>query len=73
VRRTLLVVLGILATALSQDVFGGVADWIGPVGVTVLGCTALAAWIVGDRRDRRAGYFHTDVANIAGIETETTS
>ncbi|MFF4833120.1 cytochrome d ubiquinol oxidase subunit II [Streptomyces sp. NPDC001315] len=69
-RRTLLVVLGILATGLSQDVFAGVADWIGPVGVTVLGCTALAAWIVGDRRDRRAGYFHADTA---GVEAETTS
>ncbi|MET9356039.1 cytochrome d ubiquinol oxidase subunit II [Streptomyces sp. NPDC006617] len=67
-RRTLLVLLGILATALSQDVFGGVADWIGPVGVTVLGGTALAAWIVGDRRDRRAGYFLTDVADIDGID-----
>jgi cytochrome d ubiquinol oxidase subunit II len=54
------VVLGILATALSQDVFGGVADWIGPVGITVLGGTALAAWIAGDRRDRRAGYFDAD-------------
>ncbi|MCX4437862.1 cytochrome d ubiquinol oxidase subunit II [Streptomyces mirabilis] len=78
-RRSLLVVLGILATALSQDVFGGVADWISPVGVTVLGCAALAAWIVGDRRDRRAGYFHADItdttgiADVAGIEAETTS
>ncbi|WP_413812488.1 cytochrome d ubiquinol oxidase subunit II [Streptomyces sp. OE57] len=67
VRRTLLVVLGVLATALSQDVFGGVAAWIGPVGVTVLSCAALAAWIMGDRRDRRAGYFHAD------IEAETPS
>ncbi|MDX2681441.1 cytochrome d ubiquinol oxidase subunit II [Streptomyces sp. NY05-11A] len=73
VRRTLLVVLGILATALSQDAFGGVADWIGPVGVILLGCTALAAWIVGDRRDRRAGYFHADITDIAGIEAETSS
>ncbi|MFE5371514.1 cytochrome d ubiquinol oxidase subunit II [Streptomyces mirabilis] len=60
VRRIMLVVLGILATALSQDVFGGVADWIGPVGITVLGGTALAAWIASDRRDRRAGYFDAD-------------
>ncbi|MEV6294331.1 cytochrome d ubiquinol oxidase subunit II [Streptomyces sp. NPDC051896] len=60
VRRIPLVVLGILATALSQDVFGGVADWIGPVGITVLGGTAMAAWIAGDRRDRRAGYFDAD-------------
>ncbi|MEV8528387.1 cytochrome d ubiquinol oxidase subunit II [Streptomyces sp. NPDC052000] len=70
VRRTLLVALGILATAVSQDVFGGVADWIDPVGVVVLCCTSLAAWIVGDRRDRRAGYFHAD---LVGIEAETTS
>jgi cytochrome d ubiquinol oxidase subunit II len=60
VRRILLVLLGILATALSQDVFGGVAEWIGPVGVTVLGGTALAAWIAGDRRDRRVGCFDAD-------------
>ncbi|MEU2338149.1 cytochrome d ubiquinol oxidase subunit II [Streptomyces sp. NPDC013172] len=60
VRRILLVVLGILAAALSQDVFGGVADWIGPVGITVLGGTAMAAWIAGDRRDRRAGHFDAD-------------
>ncbi|TDT94159.1 cytochrome bd-I ubiquinol oxidase subunit 2 apoprotein [Streptomyces sp. 846.5] len=76
VRRTLLVVLGVLATALSQDVFGGVADWMGPAGVTVLACTALAAWIVGDRRDRRAGYFHADITGITdidGIETGTPS
>ncbi|MFJ5899341.1 cytochrome d ubiquinol oxidase subunit II [Streptomyces sp. NPDC093064] len=65
VRRVLLTVLGILATALSQDVFGGVSDLIGPIGVTVLGCTALAAWIVGDRRDARAGCFDAD----AGAET----
>ncbi|MFD8985452.1 cytochrome d ubiquinol oxidase subunit II [Streptomyces sp. NPDC059564] len=60
VRRALLTVLGILATALSQDVFGGVSDLIGPIGVTVLGCAALAAWIVGDRRDGRDGYFNAD-------------
>lgn len=68
IRRAVLVVLGILATALSQDVFGAVADWIGPVGVTVLGCTALAAWVVGDRRDRRAGYFHAGITNITDID-----
>ncbi|MFG3012935.1 cytochrome d ubiquinol oxidase subunit II [Streptomyces cinerochromogenes] len=56
-RRTLLVVLGILATAVSQDVFGGVADWIDPLGVALLAGTALAAWVAGDRRDRRAGHF----------------
>ncbi|MGW4517365.1 cytochrome d ubiquinol oxidase subunit II [Streptomyces sp. NPDC004393] len=67
VRRALLVVLGILATALSQDVFGGVSDLIGPIGVVFLGCTALAAWVVGDRRDHRAGYFDADA------EAETTS
>ncbi|MFD7872841.1 cytochrome d ubiquinol oxidase subunit II [Streptomyces sp. NPDC059766] len=67
VRRVLLTVLGILATALSQDVFGGVSDLIGPIGVTVLGCTALAAWITGDRRDGRAGSFDADAG------TETTS
>ncbi|MFD4322227.1 cytochrome d ubiquinol oxidase subunit II [Streptomyces sp. NPDC058548] len=65
VRRALLTVLGILAAALSQDVFGGVSDLIGPIGVTVLGCTALAAWIVGDRRDGRDGYFDADT----GTET----
>ncbi|MEU2361347.1 cytochrome d ubiquinol oxidase subunit II [Streptomyces noursei] len=65
VRRVLLCVLGILATALSQDVFGGVCDLIGPIGVTVLGCTALAAWIVGDRRDGRAGHFDA----VTGAET----
>ncbi|MFR9793521.1 cytochrome d ubiquinol oxidase subunit II [Streptomyces sp. MB22_4] len=59
-RRVLLVMLGIVATALSQDVFGGVSPVIGPIGVTVLGCTVLAAWITGDRRDRRAGYFDAD-------------
>jgi cytochrome d ubiquinol oxidase subunit II len=61
----MLVVLGILATALSQDVLGGVADWIGPIGVTVLAGTALAAWIAGDRRDLRAGNFDVD----AGAES----
>ncbi|MFC3572362.1 cytochrome d ubiquinol oxidase subunit II [Streptomyces yaanensis] len=60
VRRVLLVVIGILATALSQDVFGGVAEWIGPIGVTGLSCTALAAWIIGDRRDGRAGYYDAE-------------
>ncbi|MFE6496676.1 cytochrome d ubiquinol oxidase subunit II [Streptomyces sp. NPDC057748] len=62
VRRALLTVLGILAAALSQDVFGAVSGLIGPIGVTVLGCGALAAWIVGDRRDGRAGYFDADIA-----------
>ncbi|MGW1259630.1 cytochrome d ubiquinol oxidase subunit II [Streptomyces sp. NPDC002513] len=61
-RRILLVALGIVAAALSQDVFAGVAEWIGPVGITVLSCTALAAWIIGDRRDRKAGYFDADSA-----------
>ncbi|MEU3856386.1 cytochrome d ubiquinol oxidase subunit II [Streptomyces sp. NPDC028722] len=65
VRRVLLVALGILAIALSQDVFGGVDDLIDPVGVTVLCCAALAAWIAGDRRDRRAGCFDADT----GAET----
>lgn len=59
-RRILLSVLGILAAALSQDVFGGVADWIDPVGITVLSVVALAAWVLGDRRDQRAGYFQAD-------------
>ncbi|MEV5387869.1 cytochrome d ubiquinol oxidase subunit II [Streptomyces sp. NPDC052721] len=59
-RRTLLVVLGVLATALSQDVFGGVAEWIGPLGVTVLAGAALAAWIAGDRRDLRTGCFDAE-------------
>ncbi|CAM5240274.1 MULTISPECIES: cytochrome d ubiquinol oxidase subunit II [Streptomyces] len=59
-RRTLLVVLGILATALSQDVFGGVAEWIGPLGVTVLAGAALAAWIATDRRDLRSGCFDAE-------------
>lgn len=60
VRRTLLVVLGTAAVGVSQDIFAGVADWIDPIGVAVLCCTALAAWIVGDRRDERAGYFDAD-------------
>ncbi|ALO98267.1 Cytochrome bd ubiquinol oxidase, subunit II [Streptomyces hygroscopicus subsp. limoneus] len=59
-RRILLVVLGILATALSQDVFGGVAEWIGPLGVTVLAGSALAAWIATDRRDLRSGCFDAE-------------
>ncbi|GGZ06454.1 quinol oxidase subunit II protein [Streptomyces olivaceoviridis] len=59
-RRILLVVLGILATALSQDVFGGVAEWIGPLGVTVLAGVALAAWIATDRRDLRSGCFDAE-------------
>ncbi|MFG2887456.1 cytochrome d ubiquinol oxidase subunit II [Streptomyces sp. NPDC048297] len=67
VRRVLLVVLGILATGLSQDVFGGVSDLIGPLGVTVLCCAALVAWIAGDRRDGRAGHFDAD----AGAETRS--
>ncbi|MGW0998812.1 cytochrome d ubiquinol oxidase subunit II [Streptomyces sp. NPDC002520] len=67
VRRVLLVLLGVLATGLSQDVFGGVSDLIGPLGITVLCCTALAAWIVGDRRDSREGHF--DAA--PGAETRT--
>ncbi|MFJ8601873.1 cytochrome d ubiquinol oxidase subunit II [Streptomyces shenzhenensis] len=67
VRRVLLTVLGVLAAALSQDVFGGVSDLIGPIGVTVLGCAALAAWIAGDRRDARAGCFDAD----AGAETRS--
>ncbi|MGW1107113.1 cytochrome d ubiquinol oxidase subunit II [Streptomyces sp. NPDC002540] len=65
VRRVLLTALGALATGLCQDVFGGVSHLIGPIGVTVLGCTALATWIVGDRRDARAGYFDADT----GAET----
>ncbi|WP_225823522.1 cytochrome d ubiquinol oxidase subunit II [Streptomyces naphthomycinicus] len=64
-RRVLLVVLGILATALSQDVFGGVSEWIGPLGVAVLAAAALAAWIAGDRRDLRDGCFDVD----AGAES----
>ncbi|MGW4736033.1 cytochrome d ubiquinol oxidase subunit II [Streptomyces shenzhenensis] len=67
VRRVLLTVLGVLAAALSQDVFGGVSALIGPIGVTVLGCAALAAWIVGDRRDARAGCFDADT----GAETRS--
>ncbi|GAB1339487.1 cytochrome d ubiquinol oxidase subunit II [Streptomyces sp. E-15] len=59
-RRALLVVLGVLVTALAQDVFGGVAHWIGPLGVTLFACAALAAWIAGDRRDTRSGYFDAE-------------
>ncbi|MEV4558230.1 cytochrome d ubiquinol oxidase subunit II [Kitasatospora sp. NPDC049285] len=62
VRRALLTVLGVGLAAVSQDVFGGVATWIDPVGIALLSGTALAAWIAGDRRDHRAGVFDLDRA-----------
>ncbi|WP_331769226.1 hypothetical protein OG948_36155 (plasmid) [Embleya sp. NBC_00888] len=47
--------------------FGGVVDWIDPIGVTVLCSTAPAAWIIGDPRDRRAGFFDANT----GAETNS--
>ncbi|KJK59125.1 cytochrome d ubiquinol oxidase subunit II [Saccharothrix sp. ST-888] len=66
VRRAVLTVLGIGLAAVSQDVFGGVADWIDPVGVALLSAAALAAWIAGDRRDHRDGVFDLDPAGGEG-------
>ncbi|MEZ0094853.1 cytochrome d ubiquinol oxidase subunit II [Streptacidiphilus sp. EB129] len=66
VRRILLTVLGIALAAVSQDVFGGVATWIDPLGIALLCAVALAAWIHGDRRDRRDGAFDLPTDQAAG-------
>lgn len=65
VRRVLLTVLGIALAAVSQDVFGGIADWIDPLGIALLSGTALAGWIAGDRRDRRQGAFELHAEQAA--------
>ncbi|MFE3502274.1 cytochrome d ubiquinol oxidase subunit II [Kitasatospora sp. NPDC059160] len=64
-RRVLLTVLGVGLAAVSQDVFGGVADWIDPVGIALLSTAALVAWLWGDRRDQRDGVFDLDPVDPA--------
>ncbi|MER7670118.1 cytochrome d ubiquinol oxidase subunit II [Kitasatospora sp. NPDC096128] len=71
VRRTVLTVLGVGLAAMSQDVFGGVAAWIDPVGIALLSGTALIAWIVGDRRDQRDGVFDLDPADPDSEQVKT--
>ncbi|MEV0035911.1 cytochrome d ubiquinol oxidase subunit II [Streptomyces sp. NPDC050804] len=61
-RRVLLTLLAVAVAALSQDVFGGVRAWIGPVGVAVCSVTALAVWIRSDRRSEAAGEFDLPAA-----------
>ncbi|MEU6269984.1 cytochrome d ubiquinol oxidase subunit II [Saccharopolyspora shandongensis] len=56
-RRVLLTLLAVAVAAVSQDVFGGVAAWIGPMGVAVFSATALAVWIRSDRDAAAAGAF----------------
>ncbi|SDZ58513.1 cytochrome bd-I ubiquinol oxidase subunit 2 apoprotein [Saccharopolyspora shandongensis] len=56
-RRVLLTLLAVAVAAVSQDVFGGVAAWIGPMGVAVFSATALAVWIRSDRNAAAAGAF----------------
>ncbi|MFI8186011.1 cytochrome d ubiquinol oxidase subunit II [Actinacidiphila glaucinigra] len=57
VRRVLLTLLAVAVAAVSQDIFGGVATWIGPTGIAVFCLTALAVWIRSDRRSASAGEF----------------
>ncbi|MFD5563424.1 cytochrome d ubiquinol oxidase subunit II [Kitasatospora griseola] len=71
VRRALLTVLGAGLAAVSQDVFGGVAAWIDPLGVTLLSAAALAAWIISDRRDQRDGVFDLDPDDQDPVRTGT--
>ncbi|MET8625787.1 cytochrome d ubiquinol oxidase subunit II [Kitasatospora sp. NPDC004669] len=70
-RRALLTVLGIGLAAMSQDVFGGVATWIDPVGIALLSATALIAWLLSDRRDQRDGVFDLDPADADSARAET--
>lgn len=62
-RRVLLTLLAVAVAAVSQDVFGGVRVWIGPVGVALFAMTALAVWIRSDRRSVAAGEFDLQVAD----------
>ncbi|MFF4290857.1 cytochrome d ubiquinol oxidase subunit II [Streptomyces sp. NPDC001633] len=62
-RRVLLTLLAVAVAAVSQDVFGGVRVWIGPVGVALFAVTALAGWIRSDRRSAAAGAFDLRAAD----------
>ncbi|MFE3650022.1 cytochrome d ubiquinol oxidase subunit II [Streptomyces sp. NPDC059152] len=62
-RRVLLTLLAVAVAAVSQDVFGGVRAWIGPVGVALFALTALAGWIRSDRRSAAAGEFDLRAAD----------
>ncbi|AOP49026.1 cytochrome d ubiquinol oxidase subunit II [Streptomyces lydicus] len=62
-RRVLLTLLAVAVAAVSQDVFGGVRVWIGPVGVALFAMTALAGWIRSDRRSAAAGEFDLQAAD----------
>ncbi|MGW2407943.1 cytochrome d ubiquinol oxidase subunit II [Streptomyces sp. NPDC001739] len=62
-RRVLLTLLAVAVAAVSQDVFGGVRVWIGPVGVALFAMTALAGWIRSDRRSAAAGAFDLRAAD----------
>ncbi|MGW1807093.1 cytochrome d ubiquinol oxidase subunit II [Streptomyces sp. NPDC002078] len=62
-RRVLLTLLAVAVAAVSQDVFGGVRVWIGPVGVAVFAMTALAVWIRSDRRSAAVGEFDLQAAD----------
>ncbi|MGW8969980.1 cytochrome d ubiquinol oxidase subunit II [Streptomyces platensis] len=62
-RRVLLTLLAVAVAAVSQDVFGGVRVWIGPVGVALFAMTALAGWIRSDRRSAAGGEFDLRAAD----------
>ncbi|MFE7539281.1 cytochrome d ubiquinol oxidase subunit II [Streptomyces platensis] len=62
-RRVLLTLLAVAVAAVSQDVFGGVRVWIGPVGVVLFAMTALAGWIRSDRRSAAGGEFDLRAAD----------
>ncbi|MFF8374291.1 cytochrome d ubiquinol oxidase subunit II [Streptomyces lydicus] len=62
-RRVLLTLLAVAVAAVSQDVFGGVRVWIGPVGIALFAMTALAVWIRSDRRSAAAGEFALQAAD----------
>ncbi|TQF01625.1 cytochrome d ubiquinol oxidase subunit II [Kitasatospora acidiphila] len=70
-RRVLLTVPGIGLAAVSQDVFGGIASWIDPVGVALLSATALLAWLLSDRRDQRDGVFDLDPQDADSARVRT--
>ncbi|MFI0714510.1 cytochrome d ubiquinol oxidase subunit II [Streptomyces inhibens] len=62
-RRVLLTLLAVAVAAVSQDIFGGVRVWIGPVGVALFAVAALAVWIRSDRRSAAAGEFDLQAAD----------
>ncbi|MBF9066688.1 cytochrome d ubiquinol oxidase subunit II [Streptacidiphilus fuscans] len=67
-RRLGVVLLVVVLAAMAQDVFGGVSQWLDPVGIGVLCAFGLVVWVVGERRDHRDGLFDLEIdAEAEGV------